>query len=306
MKNSTKWFLIIMGILLSLGLFFTLLVVAFIAAVGHENRETVTEGGHGDKIAVVELTGTIITSEDIVRQMKRYADDHSIRAILFRVDSPGGGVVASHEIYEEVKTAVGGGKPVIVSMGALAASGGYYVSCGATRIVANPGTLTGSIGVISEFIRVDSLLHKIGIEATTVKSGRLKDAGSPFRPMTPEDREYFQGLMDNVHRQFIAVVEKERKINHDSLMKYADGRVFTGEQAMKLGLVDTLGTFDDAVRIAARIAHISGEPTLVRERKHISSLFDWFLDQSKVSDLSDLKNEFLRQPVLQYKMTLGM
>lgn len=306
MKNSTKWFLIILGILLSLGLFFTIIFFVFLATIGRDNIETITEGGGGEKIGVVELTGTIMSSDETVRQLKKYAGDRSIRAILFRVDSPGGGVVASHEIYEEVRTVVKGGKPVIVSMGALAASGGYYVSCGATKIVANPGTLTGSIGVISEFMRVDSLLHKIGIEATTIKSGKMKDAGTPFRPMTPEDKAYFQDLMDNVHQQFIAVVETERKLNHDTLVKYADGRVFTGEQAKKLGLVDTLGTFDDAVNLAAHIVHIPGEPALVRERKRASSLLDWFLDQSKVSEFSDLKNELLRQPVLQYKMTFGM
>jgi protease-4 len=306
MKNSTKWLLIILGIILAVGFFFSIIVFVFIAMIGKDNIETVTEGGRGEKIAVVELTGTIISSDEVVRQLKKYAKDHSIRAILFRVDSPGGGVVASHEIYEEIRSIVKGGKPVVVSMGALAASGGYYVSCGATKIVANPGTLTGSIGVISQFMRVDSLLHKIGIEATTIKSGRMKDAGTPFRAMTPEDKAYFQDLMDNVHHQFIAIVEKERKLNHDTLVKYADGRVFTGEQAKKLGLVDTLGTFNDAVAIAAHSANIWGEPTLVRERKRSFSMLDWLLDQSKVSELTNLKDEFLRQPVLQYKMTFGM
>jgi len=134
----------------------------------------------------------------------------------------------------------------------------------------------------------------------------MKDAGTPFRAMTPEDKAYFQDLMDNVHHQFIAIVEKERKLNHDTLVKYADGRVFTGEQAKKLGLVDTLGTFNDAVALAAHSANIWGEPTLVRERKRSFSMLDWLLDQSKVSELTNLKDEFLRQQELQYKMTFGM
>src|SRR5258706_4745302 len=187
----------------------SLLFVVFISSVVRDDVEIVSEGGRGEKIAVVELTGVIVTSEEAVRQIKKYREDHSIKAILFRVDSPGGGVVASQEIYEEVRKTRDDGKPIVVSMGALAASGGYYVSCGASRIVANPGTLTGSIGVISQFMNVDTLLHKIGVTPNTITSGKLKDAGNPFRSMTAQDRAYFQGLMDNVHRQFIDVVEKE-------------------------------------------------------------------------------------------------
>src|SRR5258706_8059027 len=206
MKNSTKWFLVILGGLVSIGMGLTLL---FLLLIKMGRSETEEIRGNGEKIAIVELQGEIFSSEEPVKLFKKYRDDRSIKAILFRVDSPGGGVVASQEIYEEVRKTRDAGKPVVVSMGALAASGGYYVSCAANRIVANPGTLTGSIGVISQFMNVDTLLHKIGVTPNTITSGKLKDAGNPFRSMTAQDRAYFQGLMDNVHRQFIDVVEKE-------------------------------------------------------------------------------------------------
>lgn len=304
MKKSTKWFLIIAGILLFVGfwmsLFFYLLYNSF------SDRETEVVSGGGDKIAVVDLTGTILTSEETVRQFKKYRGDRSIKAILFRVDSPGGGVVASQEIYEEVKKTRDAGKPVVVSMGSLGASGGYYVSCGANRIVANRGTLTGSIGVISQFLRFDPLLEKIGIEANTIKSGRMKDAGNPFREMTPGDRAYFQSLMDDVHRQFITVVEQERQLDHDSLLALADGRVFTGEQAVELGLVDTIGTYEDAVGIAAKLASIRGEPTIVKERKRGLTLFERLFGETKIPDFLGLKDEVLNQPILQYKIPQGL
>ena len=258
--------------------------------------------GSGDKIAVVELNGVITSSGDVVRQFKKYRENRSIKAILFRVDSPGGGVVASQEIYEEVKKTRSKGKPVVVSMGALAASGGYYVSCGANKIVANPGTLTGSIGVISQFMRYDSLLGKIGVSVNTIKSGKLKDAGNPFREMTKEDKAYFQRLMDNVHRQFISAVETERKMEHGSLISLADGRVFTGEEALSLGLVDTLGTYEDAILIAAKLAGIKGEPSLVKERKRGLTLFGRLIGESKIDELLGLKDQILNQPILQYRM----
>ncbi len=306
MKSSTKWLLAIIGVILFLGLGMAFLFFSLIFSFTRgADYEEISEGGHGQKIAVIELSNIITSSEDIVRQFKKYGEDRAIKAILFHVDSPGGGVVASHEIYEEVKRVRESGKPVVVSMGALAASGGYYVSCGATRIVANPGTLTGSIGVISEFIRFDSLLHKLGIDATTIKSGKLKDAGTPFRPMTAEDREYFQGLMDNVHRQFISIVEKERGLNHDSILAYADGRVFTGEQALHRHLIDTLGTFEDAIGITAKLAGIKDQPTIVRERKRVFTLLDRLLGESLVSDISTLVKNTFHQPLLQYKMQNG-
>lgn len=299
MNKSTKWFLIIFGILAVVGFGFMLLIYGFMKSVG-ERTEVVTSGS-GSKIAVVELRGVITSSEDIVRQIKKYRETGSIKAILLRVDSPGGGVVASQEIYEEVKKTRDGGKPVVVSMGALAASGGYYVSCGASRLVANRGTLTGSIGVISEFLQLQEALGKLGVGVKTIKSGKLKDSGSSTRKMSEEDERYFQQLMDNVHRQFIAVVENERHMDHDVVVKIADGSVFTGEQAIGNGLVDTLGTYEDAIAITAELAGISGEPSLVRERRRRSLWDNIFGDVEET--LKDIKQEIVDRPAVSYRFT---
>jgi protease-4 len=205
-------------------------------------------------------------------------------------------------MYEEVRKTRDDGKPIIVSMGSVAASGGYYVSCGATRIVANRGTLTGSIGVISHFVQIEELLNKIGVESATVKSGKLKDTGSPFRRFTEEDRKYWEGLIQDTYRQFLTVVEHERQIPHDKLLKIADGRVFSGEQALEAGLVDTLGTYEDALRIAADMVGIRGEPVVVkiRDRRRFG-IFD-LLFTSVRENLIETKRELVDQDILQYKL----
>jgi protease-4 len=172
-------------------------------------------------------------------------------------------------------------------------------------IVANPGTLTGSIGVISQFMRYDSLLGKIGVEVNTIKSGKFKDAGNPFRAMTVDDKDYFQKLMNDVHKQFMLAVETERKLDHDSVTAFADGRVFTGEQALKMGLVDSIGTYEDAVMIAARLSGIKGAPSIVKERKRTATIFDLLFGKTKLADLLHLNDEFLNQPILQYRMVQG-
>ncbi|MBI5020159.1 MAG: signal peptide peptidase SppA [Ignavibacteriales bacterium] len=299
MSTSTKWFLIIISVLFAFGIGVMLLIYFSLKGISNYDDEIVV--GRGDKIAVIELNGIILTSEDIVRQFKKFSGDRSIKGILFRVDSPGGGVVASQEMYQEVKATRDKGKPVVVSMGSLAASGGYYVSCPANKIVANPGTLTGSIGVISQFMEYDSLLGKIGVGVNTIKSGKFKDAGNPFRKMTEDDKKYFQNLMDDVHMQFISAVEDERKISYDSLIAYADGRVFTGQQALRMGLVDTLGTYEDAIRIVAKLAGIQGEPSIVKERKRGLTLIDYLVG-NKLEELFGLKEKLLDQPILQYRM----
>lgn len=299
MNKSTKWFLIIFTILVVIGLGSMLLIYSIVGQMG-ERTEVVTTGT-GSKIGLVDLKGVITSADDVVRQLKKYREDRSIKGILLRVDSPGGGVVASQEMYEEVKKTRESGKPVVVSMGALAASGGYYVSCGASRLVANRGTLTGSIGVISEFLQLQAALDKLGVSVKTIKSGKLKDSGSSTRKMTEEDVKYFQQLMDDVHRQFIEVVENERHMDHDEVVKIADGRVFTGEQAAENGLVDTLGTFEDAIKIAADLAGIKGEPSIVKERKRRSLWDNIFGDVEET--LNDLKQEIVEKPTLSYRFT---
>jgi protease-4 len=299
MSKSTKWFLSILSIILIVGAGFLLLLYSAIRSLEPSARETVVIG-RGEKLAVVELKGEIESADDIVRQLKKYRDDKAIKGIILRIDSPGGGVVASQEMYEEMRRTRDAGKPVVVSMGALAASGGYYVACGASKLVANRGTLTGSIGVIGEFLQLHEALNKLGIAVKTIKSGRLKDAGSPTHPMSKDAEKYFQSLMDNVHDQFIGVVTTERKLDHDKVLEIADGRVFTGEQALALGLVDTLGTFEDAIRIAAELAGIEGEPSLVREQERKR----WWVERifgDVGASIEELKRGFLDKPVLSYR-----
>ena len=224
------------------------------------------------KLALVRIEGPIIDSQDAIDEIKEYTKDHSIKAIILRVDSPGGAVAPSQEIYEEVKKAVAQ-KPVVVSMGSVAASGGYYIASPATRIVANPGTLTGSIGVIMELPNVEGLMNKIGIKTEVIKSGKHKDIASAFRAMGKEEKEILQGVMDNVHEQFMKAVSEGRKIKIEEVRKIADGRIFTGEQAKTLGLVDELGTIEDATKVAATLAGIEGEPEVVSKEDKLS-IFD--------------------------------
>jgi len=297
MSKSTKWFLAILAILAVIALGFVLLFFTLVSGSG-DATETVVSGS-GDKIAIVELRGVITSSEDVVRQLKRYREQRSIKAILLRIDSPGGAVVPSQEMYEEVKKTRDSGKPVVVSMGSLAASGGYYVACGATRLVANKATLTGSIGVISEFLHYYGAMDKLGLDIKTIKTGKLKDAGTPNRPMNDEDVAYFQSLMNDVYQQFISVVATERKMQHDAVEGLADGRVFTGEQAVKLGLVDTIGTYEDAIKIAATLAGIHGEPSLVRERQRVG-FFQSVLGETE-SAIKRIKQDIVDRPVMSYQ-----
>jgi len=279
---------------------FTLIVLMSIGTGVNRTVETVS-GSSGEKIALVELRGVIMSSEEIVDQLKRHRENDAIKGILLRIESPGGGVVASQEIYEEVRKTRDAGKPVVVSMGALAASGGYYVACGSSLIVANRGTLTGSIGVVSEFLQLQDALDKLGISVKTIKSGRLKDAGSSTRKMTELDERYIQELMDDVHSQFVGVVETERGLEHVEALALADGRVFTGEQAFELGLVDTVGTYEDAIQIAGIMAGIEGTPTVVKERRRRSLLESWFGDVGET--VAGLRQELLGMPALSYRFT---
>jgi protease-4 len=296
MSTSAKWVLgIVIGVL-SLGALFVFLIFFSIMSMGDYDEST---SSSGEKVAVIELKETIISSEEIVRQFKKYRSNRSVRAIVFRVESPGGGVAASQEIYEEVKKTRDSGKPVVVSMGAVAASGGYYVSCGADRIVANPGTLTGSIGVIFQFLHVNELLDKLGVDASTYKTGKYKDAGSPFRPPTAEDKRLFDQLLADVYDQFVDVVAKERKLKRSFVVQYADGRVFTGRQAKEWGFVDTLGTYEDAIAIAGEMGGISGKPAVIKEHKR-QSFWDNLLG-SAASGLAEMRDEIFHQPIIQYK-----
>ncbi|MCI0469032.1 MAG: signal peptide peptidase SppA [Nitrospirae bacterium] len=224
-----------------------------------------------ERIALVRVEGPILRSKAIVDEIKGYAKDASVKAIVLRVDSPGGGVVPSQEIYEEVKKAANK-KKVVVSMGSLAASGGYYISAPASRIIANPGTITGSIGVIMEIPNLKGLMDKIGVKTEVIKSGRHKDIASVFRGIGAEERKILQGVMDDVHEQFITAVSKSRNKPINEIRKIADGRIFSGRQALKAGLVDELGDLEHAVNVAAKLAGIKGEPHVIHKKERFSIL----------------------------------
>ena len=224
-----------------------------------------------DRIALIRVEGVILDAQQTVGDLKKFGDSPSVKAIVLRIDSPGGGVVPSQEIHDAVmRVRNKQNKAVVASMGTVAASGGYYIAAATDRIIANPGTLTGSIGVIMELANLEGLLKKIGVENVVVKSGRHKDIGSPFRKMSDEDRRILQSVMDDVHTQFIEAVAEGRSLDVSDVQSLADGRIFTGRQAKDIKLVDELGDLDDAIRLAADLAGIEGEPKVVEPRKRFS------------------------------------
>lgn len=224
-----------------------------------------------ERIAVVRIEGPILDSQQAVSELQDFSEDPLVKGIVVRIDSPGGGVAPSQEIYNAVKRVrEEHNKIIVASMGTVAASGGYYIAVASDRILANPGTLTGSIGVIMQMANFEELLKKIGIESLVVKSGRYKDIGSPFRRMTTEDRRLMQSLMDDVHKQFIEAVAAGRSLDVADVEVLADGRVFTGLQAKNFLLIDDLGDLRDAIRLAGNLGGIKGEPPVVEPTKRFS------------------------------------
>jgi protease IV len=224
-----------------------------------------------DRVALIRVEGVILDSQATITDLKRFAENPYVKAIVLRIDSPGGGVVPSQEIFDAVQRVRNkNNKAVVASMGTVAASGGYYIAAATDRIIANPGTLTGSIGVIMETANVEGLLKKIGVEGIVVKSGKFKDVGSPLRKMTDEEQALLQSVMDDVHKQFIDAVAEGRAMEVDTVQALADGRIFTGRQAKEAKLVDELGNLDDAIQLAADIAGIEGEPKVVEPRRRFS------------------------------------
>ena len=216
----------------------------------------------GDKVAVVEVEGIITDPTSVNDELRYYGERDDVKAVIIRINSPGGGVGPSQEIHSEIKR-LRETKKVVASMGAVAASGGYYIAAAADKIVANPGTITGSIGVIIEFVNVEDLLKKIGLKGYTIKSGRFKDIGSPIKEMEPEEKELLQEVVNDVYGQFVEAVSSGRNIPREEVEKIADGRILSGAQAKKAGLVDSLGTLQDAITIGASLAGIKGKPVVI-------------------------------------------
>ena len=256
----------------------------------------------GERIGVVEVSGMLTISEPTVKQLIAFKDDDAIKAVILRVDSPGGAVAPSQEIHDEVAR-VAETKPVVVSMASVAASGGYYVSLPAQRILANPGTITGSIGVIMQVTNFQELYGKLGLKNQVVKSGEHKDLGSPLRPMTPQDRKILQGVIDDVYDQFVTAVSIDRKLSLDKVKLLADGRIFTGRQAKEAGLVDELGGMRDAIRVAAELAGIVGEPKMVYPPKDKENILKYFIEESASQVGRALQQKQQGAPAMQYLWT---
>jgi protease-4 len=261
-KRSALYALVVFGSLL--GLCFVFLYFLFSAL--EQKGEAGWGSGNGPRIGVVELSGTISDSREIVGQLHELRKDPTIKAIVLRIDSPGGAVAPSQEIFRAVERAKKD-KKIVASMGTVAASGGFYVAVACDKIYASPGTITGSIGVISELPHVQDLLSLARVEVDTIKSGAMKDVGSPLRPMAPSERAFYQKFVDGVYEQFLADVAHGRKLDVDKLRPLADGRIFSGKEAQQLKLVDELGNFEDALEGAARLAGATGEPVPVFQKK---------------------------------------
>lgn len=270
---SKKTALIIGAVFLSLTVLFALSVK--IASTIINNGESAVTSKEG--VGLIEVKGMIMDSKETIRQLRYFLKRDSVKAVVLRVDSPGGIVAPSQEIYAEVKK-FAAKKKIIVSMGSLAASGGYYISAPSTLIYANPGTITASIGVILKLSNIEALMDKIGIKSYTLKTGKYKDSGSPVRQFSAEDRAMLQAVIDNTHEQFVRAVADGRKLPLEEVRKIADGRILSGEQAKEHKLVDRLGTLQDAIEEAGRQAGIAGEPELLLPPKKKVNYLDLLVE----------------------------
>jgi protease-4 len=239
----------------------------------------------GEKVGVIPIEGIIGDAGEIIDQINEFADSNGIRAVVLRIDTPGGSVAQSQEIYQAVRE-LRKKKKVVVSMGSVAASGGYLIAVAADRIVANPGTITGSISAVMHYANVEELLKKVGVRSSVIKSGKFKDIGSPVREMTAEERSLIQGIVDDIYDQFVRTVSENRKIPLSKIVQLADGRVFTGRQAKELGLIDDLGGLQDAVLLAGRLSGMKEKPKIVHGMKKKSTLWRYLM-QNMTSAVSE-------------------
>ena len=261
-----------------LGIFVFSLIAAIAAAIGSDSSSKLTLG---EKVAVIPIEGEIFEARDTIDALHRYANNSMVRAIVIRINSPGGAVAPSQEIFSEIrKVRQSSGKPIVASFDNVAASGGYYIAAACDEIISNPGSITGSIGVILQWMEVKDLIAWAKMKPETIISGDMKDAGSPLRDLTDAERAYLQRITAQLHQQFIGAVFAGRKgrIAEADLRRIADGRVFTGEEALALKLVDRLGNLDDAITAAAKLAGMRGKPSVLYPRKRKNTLLDLLTD----------------------------
>ncbi len=241
------------------------------------------------EVAIIDIKGPIYTSKEIIEKIHKYKKSRMVKALVIRLETPGGGVAACQEIYEELNKAREK-KKVVASLGGVAASGGYYIACACDKIIANPGTVTGSIGVAMHISNLEELFRKVGLKFEVIKSGAHKDIGSPSRPLTPAEKALLQKVINDVHNQFIEVIVEKRNLDKGKVRSLADGRIFTGKEAKELGLVDELGNLDDAIKIAGELAKIKGEPKVIREKERRRfTIFDLL----RPRDRSDISLEYI-------------
>ncbi len=262
MKN----FLVTLGVIFVLAL----ILVVFVETIAIIHLSRGRARPWGEQVAVINIRGEIVHSAPVIEQLHRYEESSSVKAIVLRIDSPGGGMVAAQEIFEEIgKIREKGEKCILASLGSVAASGGYYIACGTQTIFANPATITGSIGVMINFLNAEELFDKLGIRFTTIGSGKHKDMGSPSREITPEEEAMLRALVDDMYEQFLQVVIERRGIPREEVLQLADGRIFSGKQAKEKKLIDELGNLDDTIEQAAKMAGIKGKPVVITEKPGI-------------------------------------
>ena len=252
------------------GIFLFFLLVVFVAGMLNGRSVVVPVG---EKVGIIEVNGMIADAQLISEQINEFREARSVKAVVLRIDSPGGGVGPSQEIYSELQR-LAKVKPLIVSMGSVAASGGYYIAVAGEHLFANPGTITGSIGVIMSFPDYQGIMGKIGIKTEVIKSGRFKDIGSSTRDLTLADRELLQGMIDDVHSQFVTAISEGRNIPIDRLQPFVDGRIFTGQQALDAGLIDELGSLSDAVRHAGNAVGLGDDPKVIYPQPEEKSIYE--------------------------------
>jgi protease-4 len=287
---------VILGITLLVCIGFVATITMYgLGQIGRDGRSFSLRG----KVGIIPIEGIIGDSEELVEQINAFADDRGIKAVVLRINSPGGGVAPSQEIYQAVRE-LKKKKKVVASMGSVAASGGYLIAVAADRIVANPGSITGSISTVMHYANVEELLKKVGVRSSVVKSGKFKDIGSPTREMTAEEKSLIQAIVDDIYDQFVRTIAENRKLPLQKILALSDGRIFSGRQAKELGLIDDLGGLQDAVLLAGKLSGMEGSPEVVHGMKKKTTLLKYLMGSMTSAVVEEIKGEAAESRGAQY------